>query len=483
MLTTAIAYVNAGPHIGHALEFTQADALARYHRKEGKDVFFLTGTDEHGQKIAQVAKESQLTPKALADQNSPLIRQLCDDLGMSYSAFIRTTSPEHQAGAQKLWRRLQEANTLYEKEYEGRYCVGCEAFIQEKDLMEGKCAIHKREPEWVREKNYFFRLSNYSEQIRDLVKKGDLLVYPNSRRNEFLSLCEEGLHDISFSRPKSSLEWGIPVPDDPSQVMYVWCDALSNYITALGYAEDKPEFHKYWPADVHLIGKDILRFHAGVWIGMLLAANLPLPKAIYVHGFVTHEGHKMSKSLGNVVDPFQLLEEWGKDPVRYYLLREIPTTEDGDFSKARFQILYQEELANTIGNLVRRVMSMAVKNFEADRPQGDSSLLVETNALVKSYHAYFESFDLKKALESILELARLGNSYVDQEKPWELAKTNPERLSIVLGNLVDLCETVGDLLEPFLPETAEKILAQMGAGRITLGEALFPNRNGEQKKS
>lgn len=475
-LTNAIAYVNAGPHMGHALEAVQGDALTRYRRIQGDEVFFLVGTDEHGTKIQQVAKEKGVPPQELADANSELFRQLHKDFGCANDDFIRTTSDLHKRGAQKLWSILEEAGKFYEKEYEGKYCTGCEAFILEKDLVEGLCPIHKKPPEVLKEKNLFFKLSEYSDAIKEKVESGELMIRPEARRNEFLSLLKEGLQDVSFSRPKKTLAWGIPVPGHEDQVMYVWCDALTNYISALGYDEDSAAFKKWWPADVHLIGKDIIRFHCGIWIGMLLAAGLPLPKAVYVHGFVTSEGQKMSKSLGNVVDPLELLNDWGRDPVRYYLLREIPSDEDGDFSRERFAVVYKDELQNTIGNLVRRVVTLIVKNFDGNLKAQEGEVKKEIEKAWKSYKKAFIDFDIKGAVEAMLELARAGNKYVDDQKPWELAKSDKERLETVLANLITLCRAISEMLQPIIPDTAKKILDQVGGEKVTLGDALFPPR-------
>jgi len=476
-LGNAIPYVNAAPHMGHALEAVQGDALTRYHRMIGDDVCFLVGTDEYGSKIQQIAKEKGLKPQELADTNSALFLEFHKRINAANDDFIRTTSERHKAGAQKLWQKLEAAGKFYDKEYEGKYCTGCEAFILDKDLVDGLCAIHKRAPEILREKNMFFKLSEYSDAIKEKVKSGELLIRPQSRRNEFLSFLEEGLQDVSFSRPKKTVAWGIEVPGHEDQVMYVWCDALSYYLSAIGYSEETEEFKKYWPADVLLIGKDIIRFQCGVLIGMLMAAGLPLPKAVYVHGFITSEGQKMSKSLGNVVDPIALLDEWGADPVRYYLLREVPTDEDGDFSRERFAIVYKDELQNTIGNLLRRVVTLSVKNFEARRPVGDGALKENIEKAWKMYHEGFTTFNIKSALEAMIGLAREGNLYVDQQKPWELAKTDKESLEKVLGNLLELCKALGEMLQPVIPESAQKILTQVGGETITLGDPLFPSRD------
>jgi methionyl-tRNA synthetase len=473
-ITNAIAYVNAPPHMGHALELVQGDALGRYHRMLGDEVRFLVGTDEHGSKIAQTAKEKGLEPQELADLNSAFFVQMNETFEAQNDDFIRTSSERHKKGAQKLWSMIEAAGKLYEKEYEGKYCMGCEAFILDKDLVDGNCVIHKRPPELLKEKNIFFKLSEFSEAIKAKVLSGELEILPQSRKNEFLSLLNEGLQDVSFSRPKSSLTWGITVPGHEDQVMYVWCDALTNYISALGFAEEDELYKKFWPADVHLIGKDIIRFHCGIWIGMLMACGLPLPKAVYVHGFVTSEGQKMSKSLGNVVDPMELLERYGADPVRYYLLREIPSDDDGDFSMERFKILYKDELQNTLGNLLRRVLTLAIKNFDGAVPSGDGFFAQEIESAWANYHARFLAFDIRGALESMTSLARAGNLYVDQEKPWVLAKTDKERLGMVLGNLLILCRGIGKMLQPIIPGTSEKILTQVGETRLILGEPLFP---------
>src|SRR3989338_8588618 len=305
-ITTAIAYVNASPHIGHSLEFIQADVMARYHRLRGDDVYFLTGTDEHGVKIYETAKDAGVETKDFVDKNAKKYIALKEILTLSNDDFIRTTEARHKTGAKKIWNKMVEAGDIYKDVYKGNYCVGCEAYVPDKDLDEnGNCPIHKKKPKLLEEENYFFRLSKYSDRIRKAIESDELLVLPASRKNEMLNIIgEEGLKDVSFSRPKEVLPWGIDVPNDDSQVMYVWCDALSNYITAMDY-ENEGEKWRYWPCDVHLIGKDILRFHAGIWIGMLMSADIEIPRAVYVHGFITSEGQKMSKSLGNVVDPLE----------------------------------------------------------------------------------------------------------------------------------------------------------------------------------
>lgn len=481
-LTNAIAYVNAPPHVGHALEAVQGDAITRYHRTmcdcSGSgpcDTRFLVGTDEHGTKIQQTAAEKGVTPQELADENAAHFVRLHEVFGCAQDDFIRTTSDLHKRGAQKLWKKIEavDAEHFYEQEYEGNYCVGCEKFILEKDLVDGLCPNHNKAPELLKEKNIFFRLSKYSDAILKKVESGELEIRPASRRNEFLSLLKEGLTDVSFSRPKKTLGWGIEVPGHEDQVMYVWCDALSNYLTALGYADEDPKVEQYWPADVHLIGKDIIRFHCGIWIGMLMAAGLPIPKAVWVHGFITSEGQKMSKSLGNVVDPFEMVEQWGTDAVRYYLLREIPTGDDGDFSQERFAALYRDELQNTIGNLVRRVVAMTLKYFDGKVPEGNEEVAVALEVAEKQFHEGMQSFNIKSAVEAVVDLARYGNAYVEDNKPWELNKTDQDRLAVVLGNLVALCRKIGVLLQAIIPESAQKILDQVAEDSVIMGEPLF----------
>lgn len=464
-ITTAIAYVNAPPHIGHAMEFIQADVVARYHRMKGDDVFFMTGTDEHGTKLVQTAKAAGKEPRDLADENMEHFKNLCQLLNVDYDYFIRTSDDAHKRGAQKLWKKLVEAGDIYKDRYEGLYCVGCEAFVLEKDLMDGKCPNHNKEPEPLQEENYFFKLSRYSDEIGRLIEKDELKVVPTSRKHEILQVIKDGLRDVSFSRPKSALKWGVDVPDDPDQVMYVWCDALSNYITGVGYEKETEQFRTYWPADVHLIGKDILRFHAAIWIGMLLAAKLPIPRQIYVHGFITSEGQKMSKSLGNVVSPVEYAEKYGADALRYYLLKEIPTTDDGDFSKDRFTTLYSSELANNIGNLVSRVLAMTGKYFDGRAPEASKDYALLEHQVAETWSKYekaIASFDLKKALEQVAELASSANKYVDETKPWVLAKEDTQKLGEVLYNLLEMIRHIGYLLKPFLPATAQKILEYLG---------------------
>lgn len=466
-ITTSIAYVNARPHIGFAMELIQADALARYHRLLGDDTFFMTGTDEHGMKIEQTAKEQGKSPRAFVDEISGSFRALEGLLTLSNDHFIRTTEDYHEKGARQLWAKMAEAGDIYKGSYEGLYCIGCESFKTEKEVADGACPLHKKPLEKIKEENYFFKLSKYSDEIKKRIKTGQLVILPEARKHEILSVLDEGLKDVSFSRPRKLLEWGIEVPDDPDQVMYVWCDALSNYLTGVGYGHDEKKFKKFWPADVHLIGKDILRFHSAIWIGMLLSVGIPLPRAIYVHGFITSEGMKMSKSLNNVVDPVTVVAQHGVDALRYYLLKEIPTTEDGDFSAERFKTVYESELADSLGNLVSRVVAMTHKYFEGKVPDfavsaDDPVFAPKLAALWKNFDQAIGEFDLKRALECVMGLAYDANKYVESQKPWALAKTDQKALAEVLYNLLEMIRHLAFMLLPFIPTASGKILGYLG---------------------
>ncbi len=465
-VTTSIPYVNAKPHVGFAMEAIQADVLARFHRMKGEDVFCLTGSDEHGTKLAQCAKDMNTTPKEFADTISAAFRELKGTLNLDYDGFIRTTDDIHIRGAQKMWSKLAEAGDLYKSGYEGFYCVGCEGFVLEKDLVDGLCPNHKKEPQKLKEENYFFALSKYNDRIAKVIESDEVRIVPESRKHEILSVIKEGLKDVSFSRPKKVLDWGIDVPGDPDHVMYVWCDALSNYITALGYEDESDLYRRYWPADAQIIGKDILRFHAAIWIGMLMSAGLPLPKSICVHGFITSEGMKMSKSLNNVVDPAEFVNRYGTDALRYFLMKEIPTTDDGDFSKERFKIVYESELANSIGNLVSRVLAMTAKYFDGKVPENGMENLILKEKAVEIWTGYvraIEDFDLKKALEVVADFAYFANKYVDDTKPWVLAKNEDNtELKQVIYNLLEMIRHISLLLKPFMPETSSKISGWLG---------------------
>lgn len=459
-VTTSIAYTNAPPHIGFALELIQADVLARHNREKGKETFFLTGTDEHGQKIAKKAKEEGKKPQDFVDEIVDDFHELIDQLNISNDDFIRTTDKEkHWPTVQLLWKKLEENGDLYKKKYSGYYCVGCEAFLTEKDLVDGVCPNHDEKPEEVEEENYFFKLSEYEDEIKKLISEDSLRVIPEGRKKEILSFLKEGLEDVSVSRSREKLEWGIPVPGDEDQRMYVWVDALSNYISALGYADDDDKFKKFWPADVHCIGKDILRFHSVIWIGLLLSAGLEIPKNIFVHGFITSEGKKMSKSLGNVVDPFELLKEYGTDPVRYYLLSAIPPTGDGDFTLEKFKDKYNADLADGLGNLVSRTIGLAQKKgveFDKDRSAG-AEIMKRVSKAKKETEKLLSRYEYKKSLKEIWDLIHFMDRYIEKKKPWEESWEQEK----IIFEMLYACYQIHELLIPFLPETAKKVKTQI----------------------
>jgi methionyl-tRNA synthetase len=484
-ITTSIAYTNASPHIGFALESIQADVLARYHRSQGVDVYFLTGTDEHGSKIAQAAEAKGKTAKEFVDEISGEFKDLKKVLNLSWDGFIRTSDKkQHWPAVHAIWNKLQEQGDIYKKTYEGLYCTGCEAFYTEKELEDGNCPIHKKPAESVKEENYFFKLSKYSQEIEHRIKNNELRIVPESRKNEILSLLKEGLTDISVSRPADKVHWGIPVPGDESQLIYVWIDALTNYVSGIGYGiedkKDRERYETYWPADVHLIGKDILRFHAGIWPGILLAAGLPLPKSIYVHGYILHGGQKMSKSLGNVVSPMELVEKYGADPVRYFLLREIASTEDGDYTEEKFISRYNGELANGLGNFSARVLTLASKeDFELSTEEYgtliDDSIKHRIADAERTIKEKVDAFRLHEAIGAIWEVVTFGDLYVNEMTPWKLEGEEKKK---AMANLLFILESVTQLLESFLPDTAEKIAKNIernnGRMEITKGENLFP---------
>ena len=477
-ITTSIVYTNAFPHIGFALESVQADVLARWQRKKGKDVFFLTGTDEHGAKVAKSAKAKGTTPEDFVNEISSKVKELKEVLDLSNDEFIRTSdSKKHWPSVIKVWKKLKENNDIYKKEYEGLYCTGCEAFITRKDLEGGKCRIHKKEPEPVKEENYFFRLSKYSEKIKEAIENGEMKVVPESRKNEMLGFLKKGLEDVSFSRPRKDLKWGIPVPDDKTQTIYVWADALTNYLSGIGYEGDEEKFKKYWPPDVHCVGKDILKFHALIWPAMLFSLGLGLPKTVFVHGFVSVEGQKMSKSLGNVIDPFELVEKYNSsDALRYYLLREIPASGDGDFTYKKFEDRYNYDLASGIGNLVSRTRAMAEKVMPLDiNPKLVFKKKVEETR--EKSDSFLKEFRFHDALKEIWGLVAFCDKYIDREKPWE--KENKQ----AIGNLIFALREIAEILYPFLPETSEKVKEAVEQDsslyfKHKKTEALFPRLRG-----
>ncbi len=456
-VTTSIPYVNGEPHIGHAQEFVEADVLARYARKQGLKVIFSTGTDEHGGKIAEKAAEVSMTPKKWADQMSLKFKELMDVLEISADRFIRTTDKNHEETAKKVWHRL--ADDIYKSSYVGWYCTGDEAFFTETEVnyLNGICPNHNRPFEKIEEENYFFKLSKYGPAIKQAILSKDFHILPESKSHEIISLIDEGLEDISISRPKDKIDWGISVPGDDSQTMYVWFEALINYISVLGFP-DHQDFKDFWPANVQVIGKDIIRFHAAIWPAMLLSMGLELPKKLFVHGFITLNNQKISKSLGNVISPFEIAQRYGSDAFRYYFLRHIPSYSDGDFTWENFDNAYNNELANELGNAVQRTVVLIDKYFTKEKltfspAQHDSIEIDKSIAECR--------FD--RALDLIWEQVRGLNQYIDESKPWEVAKTGDmdhlkEVLTYQVANLLE----IAILLEPFLPTSSAAIVKIFG---------------------
>jgi methionyl-tRNA synthetase len=468
-ITTAIPYVNAKPHIGHALEFVECDVLARYHRLKGEETALLTGADENALKNVQAAETAGIPIQEFVDLNADYFIQLAKAYNIQIDFFQKGSNQEtHFPSSQKLWELCKAAGDIYQKEYEGLYCVGCETFYTADELNEnGECFLHPgKQVQTVKETNYFFKLSKYQEQLITLISDGTYKIYPESRKNEVLGFLKEPLLDISISRSNERAKnWGVPVPGDDTQRMYVWFDALNIYQSGVGYGWDEALYKKWWPADVHVVGKDILRFHAVYWPAFLMSAQIPLPKQLFVHGFVTSEGQKMSKTLGNVIDPFTFLDEFGLDAVRYYLLREIPAGNDGDISRDRFKELYNADLANGLGNLAARIAALCV-DIELDKAsESDWNFAPE-------YIALLDNFEIDKALSWVWDHVRSLDKYINQHEPWKL-KTDVEALKPVMQEAVTRLNNIAYHLQPFLPSTAEKLLTQFSATSIKKQDPYF----------
>ncbi len=471
-ITTPIYYVNDAPHIGHAYTTLACDVLARFKRLDGFDVRFLTGTDEHGQKVEKSAAKAGIDPQTFTDRVSQNFRDLADHMNFSHDDFIRTTEERHKISCQDIWNRLIERDEIYLGNYAGWYAVRDEAYYAESEteLKPDGTRIAKgsgAEVEWVEEPSYFFRLSAWGDRLLAHYDRNPDAVLPKTRLNEVTSFIKGGLEDLSVSR--TSFGWGVPVPNDDAHIMYVWLDALTNYITAVGYPDlQSPLFEKFWPADVHMVGKDILRFHAVYWPAFLMAAELEPPKRVYAHGWWTNEGQKISKSLGNVIDPFELTGRYGLDQVRYFLLREVPFGNDGDFSHAAMVNRMNGELANDLGNLAQRVLSMIAKNCDAAIPDpgdaktgDDAALLNAAYTLLDDVRAHMDRQAFHEALEAIWRVVRAANGYVDAQAPWKLKKEDPDRMRTVLWTLAETVRLLAVILQPVMPDSTARMLDQI----------------------
>ncbi|PYE36983.1 methionyl-tRNA synthetase [Rhizobium sp. PP-F2F-G38] len=466
-ITTAIAYPNGRPHIGHAYELIATDVVARFERLDGRDVFFLTGTDEHGQKMQQTARREGLTPQELADRNAAEFQKMVKLLEGSNDDYIRTTEARHHEAAKVIWNRMSEAGDLYKDAYSGWYSVRDEAYYQESETevrADGVRYGPQGTPvEWVEEASYFFRLSAYQDRLLQHYEDNPDFIGPTERRNEVISFVKSGLKDLSMSR--TTFDWGIPVPGDPAHVMYVWVDALTNYITATGALTDPDGPRaKYWPASIHMIGKDIIRFHAVYWPAFLMSAGLPLPKKVFAHGFLLNKGEKMSKSLGNVVDPVNLVEHFGLDQIRYFFMREVSFGQDGSYSEEAIATRINSDLANGIGNLASRSLSMIVKNCDGAIPvcgplnEADEAMLASADALHASTRTDMDALAIHKVLASIIAVVSEADRYFAGQEPWALKKTDPARMATVLYVTADVVRQVAILLQPFMPGSAAKLL-------------------------
>jgi methionyl-tRNA synthetase len=467
-VTTPIYYINSDPHIGSAYTTIVADVVARYKRIMGYDTFFLTGTDEHGQHVLRAAQKAKKDPKEFADELAARFVKLWKELGITNDAFIRTTDDFHMKTVQDFFQKMYDKGDIYLGKYEGWYCVNCETFWTEKDIGEDKlCPTCHRPLEHVEEENYFFKLSKYTEPLLKHFKEHPDFVEPDFRRNEMLKILESGLEDVSVSR--TSFDWGVPIPFDPKHVVYVWFDALINYVSAIGYGRDEEMFNKYWPADVHFIGKEINRFHSLIWPAMLMSVGLPLPKKIFAHGWLTVNGEKISKSKGNAVDPRILMKAYGIDALKYYLLRDIQFGHDGDFSEDNLITRINADLANDLGNLVHRTLAMIDQNFDSlpspeVEGEHDSELKKLTVETIDEYFKFMDTFKFTQALESVWKLIRFGNKYIDLTEPWLLAREESKkgRLATVLYNLSDVIRNVAIMLSPILANTSKEIFDRMG---------------------
>jgi methionyl-tRNA synthetase len=470
-ITTAISYPNGPPHIGHAYEAIAADAMARFQRSQGRDVRFQTGTDEHGLKMAQAARAEGIEPRAFADKMSRLFQQMCDTLNVSYDRFIRTSEDDHHRASKAIWKAMEERGDLYLDRYEGWYSVRDEAYYEEDELTTSedgsKLSPQGTPVEWTVEESWFFRLSKYQQPLLEHYAANPDFIRPESRRNEVVRFVEGGLKDLSISR--TSFDWGVPVPGSSNHVMYVWLDALTNYITGLGYPDDTELWRRYWPANVHLIGKDVVRFHAVYWPAFLMSAGIALPKQVYGHGFLLSRGEKMSKSVGNVVDPMVLADRFGVDALRYFLLREVTFGQDGSYSAEAIVSRANAELANSFGNLAQRTLTQIVRNCEGSLPEirgqdaADDALFdVVCGAVRTAMPGAYEELAFSRAAEAWIQAVFACNAYIDEQAPWALRKTDPERMRTVLATLYICIAVLAVGIRPIIPASADKLLDAMG---------------------
>jgi methionyl-tRNA synthetase len=474
-ITTAIDYINARPHLGHALEKVGADVCARFRRLSGDDVFFLTGTDEHSLNVQRQAEKEGMTPAEYCQRMIPSFTEAWAKLGITFDGFIRTTDPRHEASIQSLFCQIHEAGYLYEGDYEGLYCASCENYYTEKDAPDGACPTHRRALERVKERNLFFKLTAFQERLQGMIENGEFRVEPVTRRNEVLSLLREGLQDISFTR--TNVKWGVPCPIKAGQTIWIWFDALANYITGIGYGYDEALFRRYWPADVHIIGKDITRFHCLIWPAMLLAAGLPTPRMVFAHGFLTVEGEKMSKTRGNMIEPGHVLEKYSAEVLRYYLMREVPFNGDGDFSWGRLEQRYNADLANDLGNLANRTLAMIQKYRQGIVPKPtDADLRGDAEKALTQYRQRMEHLDFSNGLEALWAFVSRANQYVEESAPWKLAKDPAQatRLDTVLYSLAESVRLIAVAITPVMPTIAAQMRAQLGVDEklTTLAEEL-----------
>ena len=471
-ITTAISYPNDVPHIGHAYEAVATDAFARFRRLQGMDVFFLTGTDEHGVKMLQTAKKQGITPAELADRNTPRFRDMVAALDCSNDDFVSTREERHKRACEELWRRMEKNGDIYLDKYAGWYSVRDEAYYDESELKQSADDGQKLSPqgtpvEWVEEESYFFRLSAYQDKLLAHYEAHPEFIGPDTRANEVKSFVRGGLQDLSISR--TTFDWGIPVPGDPKHIMYVWVDALTNYLTGVGFPDEQsPQFKRYWPADVHIIGKDIIRFHAVYWPAFLMSAGIALPKRVFGHGFLYNRGEKMSKSVGNVVDPFVLAGDYGVDQLRYFLLREVPFGQDGNYSREGIVQRINADLANDLGNLAQRSLSMIAKNCGGVVPEpgeftpADTAILAAADGLLARVTEAIDAFAIHRALEIVWAVIADANRYFAGEEPWAHKKTNPKRMETILYVTAEVLRQIAILVQPIMPGSAAKLLDQLG---------------------